>query len=68
MSKGTVPRKVRGIPDDLWQDFGAICRREGTDRSSIIRKFVFDFVSSDAEYSQARTDTKEGAGPFGAGP
>ena len=37
-------RGVRGVDDDLWDDFGAATARDDSDRSAVIRRFMEWYV------------------------
>jgi hypothetical protein len=55
-TKGTDPRRVRGIPDDVWAKYEIACREVNgsTDRSADIRAHVFATV---AEWEKRQADT-----------
>jgi hypothetical protein len=46
-TKGTDPRRIRGIPDGIWEEYRAACEAlYGTDnRSEVIRRHVADTVA-----------------------
>lgn len=48
MPKGTDPRRIRGISDEMWEAYKAACEAlHGTDnRSEVIRKHVEDTVAA----------------------
>lgn len=46
-TKGTDPRRIRGISDETWEEYKAACEAlYGTDnRSEVIRRHVEDTVA-----------------------